>query len=80
MSSKEQIRELPEEERVCPQCGLPYEETGLEKQSDEIDMEPKYYYVKRYRRKVLSVDKFYSYNMLEEIKEGLPRHKKHSSQ
>lgn len=48
---EEEIIEIPEEERVCAVCGLPYKETGLEDCSSEICVK-KTYYVKKTRRKI----------------------------
>lgn len=48
---REQIIEIPEEERFCPHCRKPYEETGMEDVSSEICVE-KTYYLKKIRRKI----------------------------
>ncbi len=50
LPKREETIDLPEKERFCPDCGLPYQETGMEKVSSEIDVE-KRYYVKFIRRK-----------------------------
>lgn len=47
---REEIVDIPDKDKFCPCCGLPYEDTGMEETSDEIAVE-KYYYVKRHRRK-----------------------------
>lgn len=48
---KEEVIDIPDEEKFCPVCGLPYKETGIEETSSEVCVE-KVYYVKRIRRKV----------------------------
>jgi transposase len=48
---KEEIVDIPDEEKFCPNCGLPYKETGMEEVSSEICVE-KVYYVKKIKRKV----------------------------
>jgi len=48
---KEDVIDLPDQEKFCPDCGLPYKQTGMEEASSEVCVE-KVYYVKRIRRKV----------------------------
>lgn len=48
---EEQVVELPENERFCPLCGLPIEETGLEEVSSMTGVK-KTYYCKRIKRKI----------------------------
>jgi transposase len=48
---KEEVIDIPDEEKLCPDCGLPYRETGMEETSSEVCAET-VYYVKRIRRKV----------------------------
>ncbi len=47
---QEKFYELPEAERCCSQCGLPYAETTLTEDSEEIEVKVKAH-VRRYRRK-----------------------------
>jgi transposase len=47
---KEEIIDIPDKDKFCPDCGLPYEDTEMEETSSEIAVE-KFYYVKRHRRK-----------------------------
>ena len=48
---KDEIIDIPDEEKFCPNCGLPYKESGMEETSSEVCVE-KVYYVKRIKRKV----------------------------
>ena len=48
---KNEMVDIPDEEKFCSICGLPYKETGMEEVSSEISVE-KFYYVKRIKRKV----------------------------
>jgi transposase len=52
LPEKQEVIDIPKDQQVCPNCGLPYKETTMEEPSMEIDVEPQYYYVKRYRRKI----------------------------
>lgn len=47
---REEIADIPDKDKFCPCCGLPYEDTGMEETSDEIGSEH-FYYVKRHKRK-----------------------------
>lgn len=47
---REEIIDIPEQDRYCPNCGLPYEEIGTEEVSSEVCVE-KVYYVKKIKRK-----------------------------
>ncbi len=47
---REEIVDIPDKDKFCPCCGLPYEDTEMEETSNEIAVE-KFYYVKRHRRK-----------------------------
>ena len=48
---KEEVIDIPDEEKFCPDCGLPYRETGMEETSNEVCVET-VYYVKKIKRKV----------------------------
>jgi len=48
---KNEVVDIPDDEKFCPNCGLPYRQTSMEETSSEICME-KVYYVKQIRRKV----------------------------
>jgi len=48
---KDEIIDIPDEEKFCPICGLPYKQTEMEETSSEVCIE-KVYYVKRIKRKV----------------------------
>jgi len=50
LPEKEEIIEIPPDERFCPDCGLPLVETGMEEISREVCVE-KRYYVKVIKRK-----------------------------
>ena len=47
----EQIIELPQDQRFCPCCGLPYEETNLYETSSEVSVET-IYYLKKIKRRI----------------------------
>lgn len=47
---QEQEHALPESERTCPKCGLPYEPIGLTDDSEEVDVEVKVVVI-RHKRK-----------------------------
>jgi transposase len=51
LPEREEIIDLPPEEKFCPFCGKPYKEIGLEEVSSEVCVE-KIYYLKRIKRKV----------------------------
>jgi len=51
LPEREEVIDLPDEEKFCPFCGSPYMETGLEEISCEVSVE-KIYYLKRLKRKV----------------------------
>lgn len=51
LPEKEEVIDIPDEEKFCPDCGLLYRETGMEETSSEVCVET-VYYVKRIRRKV----------------------------
>ncbi|MGC9005911.1 MAG: hypothetical protein ACP5JC_04840, partial [Candidatus Micrarchaeia archaeon] len=48
---KDEVIDIPDEEKFCPNCGLPYKQTGMEDVTSEVCVET-VYYVKRIRRKI----------------------------
>ncbi|KXB07642.1 hypothetical protein AKJ51_00815 [candidate division MSBL1 archaeon SCGC-AAA382A20] len=50
LSKREETVDIPDDEKFCPKCGLPYEELGSEECSNEVGVE-KSYYVRFIRRK-----------------------------
>ena len=47
---QEQEHNLPESERICPMCGLPYEEIGLTDTSEEVDVQVKIVVLRHIRK------------------------------
>lgn len=47
---QEQEHALPESERTCPMCGLPYEEMGLTDTSEEVDVQVKIVVLRHIRK------------------------------
>jgi len=47
---RDETVDIPDEEKLCPQCGLPYKDLGSEECSHEVGVENEYY-VRVYRRK-----------------------------
>ncbi len=43
LPAKETIHELPPDQRCCPVCGLPYRDSGLTRDSEQIEYEVKIY-------------------------------------
>jgi len=50
LPKRDETVDIPDDEKFCPQCGLPYEDLGSEECSHEVGVENEYY-VKMYRRK-----------------------------
>jgi transposase len=50
LPKREEKIDIPDDEKFCPKCGLPYEDLGSEECSHEVGVE-KEYYIKVYRRK-----------------------------
>jgi len=47
---QEEEHALPENERRCPHCGLPYEDTGLTDDSEEVDVQIKIVVIRHQRK------------------------------
>ena len=50
LPKRDETVDIPDDEKFCPQCGLPYEDLGSEECSHEVGVGNEYY-VKVYRRK-----------------------------